>query len=120
MPRYAIIWKTYTEKWRKIDPASLSISEMKRTWQVLEEFKFWFLSQATSKNDFATEHLILWQKDDGVSVLKYKELYDLIESFSKSDYICWRNPSSRQSIPLIPHYHIAKFKDMDIEITKLL
>lgn len=122
MQRYLIMWRSYDyiEAWDEIDYGEISISEMKRTGQFIKEYKFWFLALPKAKNDFTTEQFILREKDNKLSDLKYKELYELIEWFSKSDYTCRRNSISMQSAPLFVHYHIAKFKNMDKEISESL
>ena len=122
MQRFMIVWRhnDYVQAWNKVNYDEISIPAMKETWQFVKEFTFWFLAYPKAKYDFATEHFILWEKDNKESDEKYRELYDLIEKFSKSNYTCLRNPISIQTIPAIIHYHIAKFKDMDKEITKLL
>ncbi len=117
-----VLWRSYdyVKDIEDVDYRQFSIAEMKRTWQFIQEYRFRFLAEAKEKNDFTTEHLIVWEKDTNTSHEKYAELYQLIEWFSKDDYICWRNCISRQSAPLLVHYHIAKFKDIDKEISNLL
>lgn len=122
MPRYMVLWRNYDyiEKWNTIDYGEISIWEMKKTEQFIQEYEFRFLAKPKAKNDFTTEQFILWEKNNEVSNKKYTELYELIEWFSKADYTCWRNSTSMQSAPLFVHYHIAKFKDIDKEISALL
>lgn len=120
MQRYSVIWRNsnYIKSWNEFD--EISISAMEKTWQFIKEYEFWFLARPKAKYDFTTEHFILREKDQSTSYWKYKELYQLIEWFSKSDYLCIRNSISMQTIPLFVHYHIAKFKDIDKDIIKLL
>lgn len=122
MPRYMVLWRSYDyiEKGNTIDYGEISISEMKKTGQFIKEYEFWFLAKPKAKNDFTTEQFILWEKDTEMSDKKNTELYTLIEWFSKADYTCRRNSTSMQSAPLFVHYHIAKFKDIDKEISALL
>lgn len=122
MPRYSILWRSYDyiTNWKDIDYNEFCIQEMQKTWQFIQEYKFWFLAYPKAKHNFTIEHMILREKNTTKSEKKYEELYELIEKFSKDDYVCWRNCISRQSIPWIVHYHIAKFKDMDKEIDQLI
>ena len=122
MQRYLIMWRSYDyiASWDTVDYEEISIPAMKKTGQFIEEYRFWFLAKPKAKNDFTTQQFVLWEKDNKTSDKKYKELYELIEWFSKSDYTCWRNSISMQSAPLFVHYHIAKFKNMDKEINKIL
>ncbi len=122
MPRYMIMGRgyDYIEKWNTIDYSEISISEMKKTGQFIQEYEFRFLAKPKAKNDFTTEHFVLWEKNTEILDKKNTELYTLIEWFSKDEYTCWRNSTSIQSVPLFIHYHIAKFKDIDKEINELL
>lgn len=122
MPRYMVMGRSYDyiQEGATIDYGEISVSAMKKTGQFIQEYEFWFLAKPKAKNDFTTEQFVLWEKDTEISDGKYKELYELIEWFSKADYTCWRNSTSMQSAPLFVHYHIAKFKDIDKEISTLL
>ena len=122
MQRYIILWRKFDYRDVKdaIDYTEISVVAMKETGQFIQEYWFRFLSYPKAKHDFTIEHFVLWEKDTKASDKKYAELYEIIEWFSRNDYTCRRNPISLQTIPLIIHYHIAKFKDMDKEVMNLL
>ena len=122
MQKYLVIWKwyEYMKPWSEIDYDQVSLQGMKNTWQFIKEYDFRFLAHPKAKHDFVTEQFILWEKDTTISSLKNNELSNIIEWFSMLNYLCWRNPSSLQTIPWIIHYHIAKFKNIDDKISTLL
>lgn len=122
MQKYIIIWRKneYISAGNEINYDEVSLEKMKETWQFIKEYTFWFLAHPKAKHDFTTEQFVLWEKNKEKSDGKAKELYELIEKFSKDDYICRRNSISLQTIPWIIHYHIAKFKNMDKKISTIL
>lgn len=122
MQRYMVLWRCsdYMQLWETVDYKEITVPEMKKTWQFIQEYIFWFLAKPKAKNDFSEEHFIIWEKDKNISDEKYRELFEITNWFSNSGYICRRNPLSLQSMPLLVHYHIAKFKNMDKEIKKIL
>ena len=122
MSKYIVIWRDYEyiPLWSKIENHELTIAEMKKTWQFIKEYDFRFLAKSKAKYTFAIEHMIIREKNhDDISDKKYKELYELIEWFSISNYMCWKNAISTQTVPYLTHYHIAKFKKIDLDISKL-
>jgi hypothetical protein len=81
MPRYMVMGRSYDyiQAGDTIDYGEISVSEMKKTRQFIQEYKFWFLAHPKAKNDFTTEQFILWEKDNILSDEKIRELYTLIE-----------------------------------------
>lgn len=122
MQRFLVLWRSYDyiEFWTSPDYTKISVPEMTKTWQFIEEYDFRFLAKPKAHHDFTIEHFVLWEKDRNDSNWKYQELYSLIEKFSQSNYTCWRNSVSMQTVPWLVHYHIAKFKNIDKEVIKSL
>ena len=135
---YKIIWRKedYREGWCPMTNLNqlVSIENMKARWEVVHEYKHWFVSEAVPTHDYIETHLIIWHKNNSylrnasaserrswsVKLLPShaRELSDIIEEHSCVWFTAWRSSSEDQSIPEVNHYHLAIFKDMDNKIDK--
>lgn len=116
---YKIIWRKskYIQPWGSFDYAEIWVEAMKKTWQFVQEYIYRFLAKPKAKHDFTVDQYVLREKEKSIqSESKYKELFQIIEDFSKKDFLCRRNNIGGQSVPLLVHYHIATFKEIDQKI----